>query len=161
MKIKQDYLKDFVEVGQGKFQEEILYATALIYTEIFNDMSEFLAKFDLSPAQLNMLMIIKHQGKEQGLNQKDLSRRLMVTASNTTRMLVRLQKEGLIERGGHHSDKRINMVKITVKGSKILDKVWPHYIEKVKMLARGLSSKEQRDLSGLLQKWLGMIKKGE
>lgn len=143
-----------VDIGKGKYHEEMVYGLALIYTAIFDEISIYLKQYDLTPGEMNVLMLVKHQGKEKGLSQVDMGRRLMVTAHNMTRVIQRLEKDGLLKRMGYQKDGRVNLVTITVKGSKLLDEIWPGYDQKVRGLAARISKDEQVAMAGLIQKWL-------
>ena len=102
-------------------------------------------------------MLVKHQGKENGLSQVDMGRRLMVTAHNMTRLIQRLEKDGLLKRVAYKKDGRVNLVTITIKGSKLLDEVWPGYDQMVQELAGRLSNSEQKDFSELIHRWLDKV----
>ena len=80
---------------------------------------------------MNALLIIKHVGKEKGLSQSELSKKMIVTAGNITRLIDRLQNEKLVERSPLKGDRRVNLLRITSKGSDLLDKAWPVYKRKV------------------------------
>ena len=155
-----DYFESFgVQVGNGKYHEEVVYGVAMVYTALYNNISAYLIKFDLTPAKMNVLMVIKHQGKDKGISQIDIGKRLMVTASNMTRLLDKLEDEGLITRSALYGDRRVKVIKVTSKGSKLLDDVWPGYQARLKGLADELSKQDQKAMAGMLQKWLsGMIK---
>ena len=149
-----DYFKSYgIEIGQGKYQEETIYGIVLVYTSIFNEISFYLDRYGLTPAKFNVLMIFKHQGQEKGISQIDIGNRLMVTASNMTRLLEKLGREGLINRSALIGDKRVKVIKITSKGSRLLDSAWPGYEETVKRLAAHLSKEEQKIVAQLTQKW--------
>jgi DNA-binding MarR family transcriptional regulator len=142
------------EVGKGKHYEEIIYAMALLYNVVNNEIASQLKDFKLTPAKFNALMVIKHQGGKEGISQVEISKRLIVTASNMTRLLDKMEKEKLIVRVAQEGDRRVNVIQISEKGYSLLDKAWPGYIEKVKGLAARLNQEEQKDLAGLLLKWL-------
>ena len=151
----QDPFKQIgVDINQGKYHEEMLYGLVLMYTAVYDEIAAFLKKYELLPGEMNVLMLIKHQGKEQGLSQVDIGRRLMVTAHNMTRLVQRLEKEGLIKRSSDQKDARINLVTVTIKASKLLDEIWPGYDEKMRQLAGRLAPKEQKAFSQMIQRWL-------
>lgn len=153
-----DYFKSFgIEVGQGRYHEEAVYGIALVYTVLFNDISVFLDRYELTPAKMNVLMIIKHQGKDQGMSQVEIGKRMMVTASNMTRLLEKLMREGLVTRSSLDGDKRVKVIRVSAKGTKLLDDVWPGYTKKVKELADRLNLKDQQTMATLLQRWLGSL----
>lgn len=150
-----DYFESFgIEVGKGKYHEEAVYGIALVYTKLFNEISFYLDQYDLTPAKMNVLMIIKHKGKNSGISQIDIGKRLMVSASNMTRLLDKLGKEGLIGRSALVGDKRVKIIKITSKGSRLLDAAWPGYQLQVRKLAGHLSKTDQKVTANVLQKWL-------
>jgi DNA-binding MarR family transcriptional regulator len=154
-----DYLELFgFKAGEGKHHEEMIYRLVILYTLIFDNISHFLSKYRLTPAKLNVLMIVKHQGGQEGISQVDLSQRLMVTASNMTRVLVKLQRDGLITRDNIRNDKRFKMIRITSKGSKLLDNIWPGYTKKLVELTEGLEERKKEELAGLLSLWMKCYK---
>jgi MarR family transcriptional regulator, 2-MHQ and catechol-resistance regulon repressor len=149
-----DYFKSYgIEIGQGKYHEETIYGIVLVYTSIFNGIASYLDQYGLTPAKFNVLMTIKHQGQEKGISQIDIGNRLMVTASNMTRLLEKLGRQGLIVRSSLIGDKRVKVIKITLKGSKLLDSVWPGYDGTVRKLAGHLSKEEQKMIARITQKW--------
>jgi DNA-binding MarR family transcriptional regulator len=99
------------------------------------------------------MMVIKHAGKEFGLSQIDIGRRLIVTASNMTRLLDKLEKEGYIERFSREGDRRVNLIKISKKGSDILNRVWPGYHGKILDIANSMDKEDLKEISQLLVKW--------
>ena len=139
--------------GKDNFQEGAIYALACAYSYIEREISDYLRPFNLTPAKFNTMMVIKHVGKEKGLSQIDIGRRLIVTASNMTRLLDKLEKEGFIERFAREGDRRVNLIKISQKGSDILDKLWPGYHHRVLDIAGSMNSEELKKTSGLLMKW--------
>src|SRR3989338_1794577 len=89
----------------------LVHSLALLYNVLANEISPLLNEYDLTPGKFNALMIIKHQGKEEGISQEEISKKLIVTPSNMTRLLDKLEHEKLIERLALEGDKRVNLVK--------------------------------------------------
>jgi DNA-binding MarR family transcriptional regulator len=156
-----DYLESFgVELGKNNHHEEAVYGIALVYAALFNRISTYLDQYALTPAKMNALMIIKHQGKDKGISQIDIGKRLMVTASNMTRVLDKMEKEGLINRSAQAGDRRVKIIKVTSKGSKLMDQVWPGYEKLVKSLAGTISVSDQKETAQLLRHWFESLQKG-
>ncbi|NCU32975.1 MAG: MarR family transcriptional regulator, partial [Candidatus Moranbacteria bacterium] len=84
--------------GKGKHYEEIIYASALIYGLVHQRISDYLKEYDLTVGKLNILIAVKHHGGEQGLSQVELSKHLIVTPSNMTKMIDKLEKDGFLTR---------------------------------------------------------------
>ena len=153
-----DYLKSFgITSGQGKYHQENVYLLALTYNVLNAEISTYLKDFRLTPAKLNVLMTIRHQGGKEGISQVDISKWLIVTPSNMTRLLDRLEKEGFIQRLAQKGDRRVNIIQITTRGAQVLDRVWPGYLKILEKLSAGLKWNEQRDLSLLMSRWLGIL----
>ena len=123
-----DYFKSYgIEVGQGKYFDEAFYGVAILYNLLYNEIFSYLDQYDLTPAKFNILITIKNQGKDKGINQVELSKRLIVSPSNMTRMLDRLEREKLVVRTAQEDDRRVKVIKITERGIKLIDTVWAGY----------------------------------
>ena len=120
-----------VREGKDRLKEELLYNLASSYVLIEKEIGRALRTFGLSAVKLNVLLIVKHVGKDNGLSQVDICRRMIVSAGNITRLLDRIEREKLLERVTDAGDRRVNLIKITKKGSDLLMKVWPVYKKKV------------------------------
>ncbi len=147
-----------IEAGKGRYDEEGFYGLVLVYTVLFNKVAKTLDAFGLTPAKMNVLMIIKHQGGEAGLSQREIGRCLMVTASNMTRLLDKLEIEKLIERSGREGDRRVKVVRVSRRGSQLLDDAWPGYMKTMKSAMGKLSQAEQKMLAGLMFRWFRDLK---
>lgn len=149
-------LKRFgIELGKDNYQEAAIYGLASIYLQIEKEVSDYLRPFGLTPAKFNALMVIKHQGKEKGLSQVGIGKSLIVTASNITRLLDKLDKEDYIERLSQVGDRRVHLVRISRKGSELLDRSWPGYHDKIIELASVINKQDLTRISSLLLKWTG------
>lgn len=147
-----------IKEGQGKYYEEAVYSLALIYNIITDEVSGYLNSHGLTPGKFNILMTVKHQGGDKGISQVEVSKRLIVTASNMTKLIDKLEKEALMTRSALPGDRRVKILKVTDKGSKLLDKVWPEYDARLKKMASSIDVQDQRSLAGLLLKWLDRMK---
>jgi DNA-binding MarR family transcriptional regulator len=76
-------------------------------------------KYGLTFAQYNVLRVL--QSSEQGRNTlSNVSRKMLVGASNLSGLVKRLEKRGFIVRKGHPNDERVTIVEITQKGRQTL-----------------------------------------
>ena len=154
-----DYFQAFgIEAGKGKYYEEAFYGLVLVYTVLFDKVAGFLHAYALTPAKMNVLMIVKHQGGEEGLSQREIGNRLMVTASNMTRVVDKLEREKLIERRGRSGDKRVKIIRITKRGVQILDNAWPGYMKIMKEAMDKLPEADQKILSEMMWRWFKALK---
>jgi Transcriptional regulators len=142
-----------VREGKDRINEEVVYNIARAYTTIENSITHFLSPYNLSPAKFNILLAAKHSGKEKGISQHTISKILLVTTSNITRMIDKLEKDAYVERIEQKGDRRVNLIRITKKGSDLLDAIWPHYKERVdKSIGSILSNPEKVQMNKLLEK---------
>ena len=105
-------------------------------------------------------MVIKHHGKNDGMPQVQLSKYLILTPSNMTKLIAKLEKEGLVERSALKGDRRVNITRITKKGSDLLDRVWETYNEQLLVLTAQLTKNDQEILSKILIAWLKEMRGG-
>lgn len=139
--------------GSDRLNEEVIYNIAQAYSIVDRTMSVLLAKHGLNPAKFNILMMVKHVGKEKGIPQNALSKLLLVTTSNITRMIDKLEKSKYVVRVPLEGDRRVHLLRITAKGSGLLDAVWPEYkIVVDDLVAKGLNGRECGQVSMLLEK---------
>ncbi len=150
----------YIKSVKGKSHWEVFHATACVYALIERQTAGCLKPFNLTPVKFNALMLIKHQGQAHGLSQNEICHHLIVSPSNITRLLDRLTKEGLITRSAQANDRRVNLVKITKKGSILLDRAWPSYCDMVKASSKSLNQNELNQLSVLLLKWFAELEAG-
>jgi DNA-binding MarR family transcriptional regulator len=148
-----------IDVGKNNLFEGAIYGVAAMYALFEKVISDHLRPFGLTPAKFNTLMIIKHKGGNTGLRQIEIGRRLIVTASNITHLIDKLEKEGYVERVSLKGDRRVNIIKISKAGSYLLDRVWPGYNNKIRELADLMPQSELRQLTCLFDKWSGKLSK--
>ncbi|MBM3249198.1 MAG: MarR family transcriptional regulator [Candidatus Omnitrophica bacterium] len=142
-----------IEVGKKNIFEGAIYGVAGMYALFEKVISSYLRPYNLTPAKFNTLMIIKHMGKKSGLRQIEIGRRLIVTASNMTHLIDKLEREGYVERVSLKGDRRVNIIKISKAGSDLLDKVWPGYHNTIQELANLMPQNELRQIKQLFDKW--------
>lgn len=78
-----------------------------------------LSKIDLTPSQYNLLYHLNEHAKER-LTISELAEMLICTRSNATRLVQRLQDQGLVRKVRPRSNQRLVHVSITPKGAKML-----------------------------------------
>jgi DNA-binding MarR family transcriptional regulator len=153
-------LKAFgVSEGQNKHYEEAVYSVTLINNIINKNISSQYAQFNLTPGKFNILMVVKHIGKEKGIKQVEISKNLVLTPSNITKLIDKLEKEKLVTRSAPSGDRRVNIVTITEKGSKLVDMASAGSLAEFKKMAGDLSPDKLKKLSSLLMEWLNLLQK--
>jgi DNA-binding MarR family transcriptional regulator len=74
-----------------------------------------------SGAQVKLLLGL---GGDEAVTMRALAHRLRYDASNLTTLVVRLERDGLVERRPHASDGRATEVRLTAEGRRVRDAFW-------------------------------------
>jgi DNA-binding MarR family transcriptional regulator len=112
------------EIQQSRFRNEYQKtAINLIYT--YNWVNEQSKKFfereDITPQQFNILRILRGAGKP--LSTLQIRQRMLDKMSDTSRIVDRLVKKGLVKKVVCKSDRRLVDVSISDKGLELLQKL--------------------------------------
>lgn len=132
---------------------DLAYLIAIVYNTVDRKLDVLLRKRKLSVPKFNILMILKFQGGEEGLSQKAISERLIVSDGNITGILDRMEKEKLLQRTPHPKDRRVNLVRLTPKGDGILEELIPVYDKLLKENVDKVSAKDQKTLISIFTGW--------
>lgn len=136
-----------------KYNDSIVYTIGRLYCLLNQYLTEIYAQFGLNPAKFNLLMHIKHIGKEQGISQSALGDKLYVSAANITKLIDSLEKKGWVKRVASLVDRRLKLIKITKEGSDLLDLVWPRHINALNRLIFEFSFEEREQFNFFLEKF--------
>ena len=115
--------------------------------------SDFFRPFGLTDVQFNLMVLLLRQSEtDSGLSQSQLSDMMLVNRANITSLVDRMEKADLVVRTAAPDDRRYNIIKLTIKGKKLLTKVEPLYAKEVKKVMSPLSDAEQKKLIAALEK---------
>jgi DNA-binding MarR family transcriptional regulator len=112
------------DISQRKFKTEYQKAMInLIFTHnwMTERMKQFFEQADLTPQQFNILRILRGAG--QPLSTLQIRQRMLDKMSDTSRIVDRLIKKGLVKKVVCKTDRRLVDVSITEKGMKLLEKL--------------------------------------
>ncbi|KJS69978.1 MAG: MarR family transcriptional regulator [Peptococcaceae bacterium BICA1-7] len=93
---------------------------------------------------------------DRGLNQSELSRKLKVSRANITGLIDRMEKDGLVTRELHPTDKRAFHVALSERAEGMVNAFLPAHNDFVHRAMSGLEYSEKETLIALL----GKMKKG-
>ena len=108
-----------------------------------------LAKLVLTPPQFYVLATIGYAGR---LPFGEIGAKMMVTVSNLTGIVDRLEEKKLVVRQRDATDRRVVHVVLTEKGAKLYKSTIPHFENSVERIFAGLSKPEHKELSAILRK---------
>jgi MarR family transcriptional regulator, 2-MHQ and catechol-resistance regulon repressor len=130
---------------------------AMLVYNIFRTQNHLGASLDaglrrrnLSAAQFNTLLALRTAGPE-GLLMGEIGERLVVTKSNVTGLVDRLESQNLAVRS-ERPDRRATAVRLTDEGARLLRNILPENAELLSELTECLSRSEKETIIRLLTK---------
>ncbi len=112
-------------------------------------LQDDLEKLDLTSPQFYVLATIGYAG---GLPFGEIGEKMMVTVSNLTGIVDRLEEKGLVARERDAHDRRVIRVRLTEKGSKLYKNTIPLFEKSISQFFSPLDKSQQKELSSLLRK---------
>jgi len=131
--------------------QEAMLNVLVTYPWIMGELAAAMGAHDLTPAQYNVLRILRGAHPAR-VPCSYIGERLLDRTPDVTRLLDRLQRAGLVERQRAEHDRRVVEVAITEAGLDRLSEMNAPVAEAVGALMGGLSAEEQAQLSALLEK---------
>jgi DNA-binding MarR family transcriptional regulator len=140
------------DIHQHTFRNE--YQKAVInfiytYNWMNEQMKQFFEPFDITSQQFNILRILR--GAAAPLSTLQIRQRMLDKMSDTSRIVDRLVKKGLVKKNVCKSDKRLVDIIISEKGKKLLEEM-DRKNEQMDEIFIGISQTEAKKLSQLLDK---------
>jgi DNA-binding MarR family transcriptional regulator len=108
-----------------------------------------LEKQGLTPPQFYVLATIGYAG---GLPFGEIGAKMMVTVSNLTGIVDRLEEKKLVLRKRDEHDRRVVRVILTEKGAKLYKSTIPLFEKSVSAIFARVDNRQQKELSALLRK---------
>ncbi len=118
---------------------------------LLNDLENYLKPFGLSQGRLSILLEIT---ESQGgiVSPGDLARQTGKSRPTVTRMIERLDKDGLITVHSDNDDRRSKILSLTDKATNLLEEVIPVYNERIRLMSVALNDGDKRQLMALISK---------
>lgn len=116
--------------------------------EIFNRCFQ---QYGISNAKFNMLVLLYREG-DQGLMLSELGEKMLVTKSNITGMVDRLEKQGFVKRVRDDGDRRIIKAVMTGKGREFTVNIIEKYREWTEKIMEILDENEKNCMINVLRK---------
>ena len=143
----------FEEMGfdssRAQIPDAVVYAIARTFNLLSRELSTVYRRFSLSAPSFNLLMLLKHGKDAASFTQQEVGRRLVVSPSDMTGLIDRLEHKGLVRRNPGR-DRRCHLLAITQKGSRMLDEVWPHHVEAIQLHVGSMTDGEAKVLLRVL-----------
>lgn len=141
-------------IKQDKFEspaQEAVLNLMVTYPWVMGALASAMDEFDLTPAQFNVLRILRGCHPERATCSY-IGERLLDRTPDVTRLLNRLQRAKLIDRRRAAHDRRIVEVCITDEGLERLELADKPLSDAIRRVTASLTDDEHRTLSALLEK---------
>ena len=113
---------------------------------VLQRMNALLRRHGLTHDQYNVLRILRG-AHPTGHPRLEVGKRLMSRAPDVTRLLDRLERQGLVERGWAAENRRLSIARITAAGLDLLARVDPELAALQQELAEGIPVEELQRFS--------------
>lgn len=140
-------------IKQERFEsaaQEAFLNLLIVADHLREKLDKVCAKHGITHGQYNVLRILRGVYPD-GHPRCEISARLLERAPDVTRMVDRLEKEGLVARDRSTEDRRLSITRITKKGLKLVDKMSPE-IESMNAVFKKFSKQELKVVSEICEK---------
>jgi DNA-binding MarR family transcriptional regulator len=109
-----------------------------------------------SPARMRLLGVLHCKGPQIMCGLGD---ELGVTARQVTNLVDALEREGLVRRMAHPTDRRATVIEATAEGFRQAEELWQPFRQTVAGLYREFPEQDQRELVRLLEALLDLLRR--
>jgi DNA-binding MarR family transcriptional regulator len=142
------------ELNNYNLDESIPYLMNRVVGRQNRSLEEDLLKMGISFQHWRVLAVL---AMGDGLSIADLSEYAVVPHSTLSRLLTRLEEEGLVERSEKTPDGRTARILVTAQGRALYRKIIPFAIERRDDALVGFSDAEKDVLCGMLKRMLANL----
>lgn len=123
--------------------------------ELQTKTEEVFSSFDLNTATFGVLVTLYRSSPAEGMTPGEISRHVLVSPGSVTNRLDRLAERALISRHFSPHDRRVQYIRLTEDGVRLVETILPLHLENEKKLLQGLEAAEKQRLRELILKTLG------
>ncbi|MEO0140487.1 MAG: MarR family transcriptional regulator [candidate division WOR-3 bacterium] len=119
---------------------------------------EILSRHHLSPPQFDIMTTIYFEGE---LSQNEMPKKLHLAKSTISALLDRLEKQGMITKKKTPDDKRISTVRLTFKGTNVIEQVIERRRELLRELYSHLSERQREEFNEIISRFAYLLEAEE
>lgn len=138
----------------ASLEHELYVALQLLAVRLKGETEQLMKQANLSTTQFNVLRILRGAG-DQGLTCGEIGGRLINKDPDVTRLLDRMEKQGLVERARSGQDRRVVLTRISERGRALVAQFDQPLAELHQKQFRHLSQAKLRQLFNLLEEITG------
>jgi DNA-binding MarR family transcriptional regulator len=158
--MKEDHVDQIMEQWADTFPDLDVSAMGIvsrisrISQHIDKKLQLIFSGYDLVAGEFDVLATLRRSGHPYQLTPTELFSALMLSSGAMTNRLDRLEAAGLIERQPNPEDRRGLLVKLTERGTELMDKAYPAHMANEEDILSRLSKDEREAMTDLLRKLL-------
>lgn len=124
--------------------DEVVIHSIRVGAAIMSHLNLFFEQFGVTPTQFNLLRIVYVRDENgEGVPAGTIGPRLLARIPDVSRMIDRLEKQGLLERVRGEGDRRVVRVRLTESGMDLVEKVHNPLIQHNVKLLSHLRAKDE------------------
>ena len=133
-------------------QTEMAWVLLIRAQQIFLGRVEAaLKEADLPPLSWYDVLLELSRDPDSELRQYEIGERVLLNKHNLSRLIDRLERDGLVKRQACNTDGRGSIVKITKKGIQLKQEMWPVYAKAIQeLIAEPLTATQVRSLAEIM-----------
>lgn len=144
LKLKKDF-----ETTEHEALLNIYHSASLLKKQA----AAFFSEHATTDVQFNLLLLLyRNSDATGGLTQVQLSDMMLVNRANITSLIDRMENAGLVARTDDPADRRSNIIRLTSKGRKLIEKIEKDYIDEIRRIMSVLKDNEMKNLITMLEK---------
>lgn len=116
-------------------ESAVIYSLARTYNLVMRKLSSIYHQYGLSAAGFNLLLLLQRGKDPDSFTQREIGKRLVVSASDMSGLIDRMEKKGFVKRMSG-KDRRSYLLRITSKGQSLIEKVWPHHAKAIEQMTK-------------------------
>lgn len=130
-------------------EEEAYLSIVRTAAMLEHELAQALKPFEITPTQYNVLSILRGAGAH-GLCRNEVGGRLVTAMPDVTRLLDRMEDQGLIVRERGTKDRRVVSTKLTKKGLDLVGKLDAKVVEAHEKQFRGVDKRSLKTVIAVL-----------
>lgn len=132
----------------------IVTRLARVRAHLDSGVGEVFARYDLSPADFQVIVTLRRAGRPYRLAQARLMNQLALSSGTISVRIDRLAKRGVVVRESDPDDARLSLVRLTDGGVSLFDAIAPAHLANEDRLLSALDGADRSQLADLLRRLL-------
>jgi len=151
--LQQSVEQYFPQIDAQALEAYLTFRTLNSEMDILLD--EFFSNYGLSAGRFILMSMLR--SSKDGMMPSELAQRVGVTQATISGLINNLEKAGLANRQTHQQDGRAFVIRLTEKGTELIDKLSPQFFTRVKTMMSNIDPSQQEQLANISRKLLAKV----